>query len=436
MIHVDKNTRIPSVDETLKILSMHNKMMPIFLDFDKLHQYLGSLLLDSQDIEGPLFDVIGYSDNSMNSLMQTMQNFISGRGYSNLFRRNSKGISLDKPSVTGAFETGMMDEGSKSVVLAYQRYTNYKKTIRTLMGLLQLPISDLLSVDNHRMLICHPNMAPQNTGRIAYLDPALQNLPRGLQDLTTVPKGWVRLHCDSGQIEPRSVYSSFLPDEQIIKLINLYDDAYFGVLHYATMPMEHITSKRMEFTPMEITEELKVGRKSIKTHNNAVMYGSTSNVGNDPSKAALIERIGKHPLRMAKINDLQDKINHGERVFRTYFGTPINILNSKKLTDEMSAEEENYELLKLAINNPIQGTAADLMRVSVSEANRLLSLKASKSYITMYIHDAGVFAIHEDDYDKVADELADIVAYDVPGWIPIKAEAVFGRDEGMFEDLY
>lgn len=436
MIHVDSSTPIPSVEETANILRMHNSLMPIFIDFDKLHQYIGMLLLDSHELEGPMFEILQYRDNGMETLAASVQNYIHRKGYTSLFRRNSKGISLDKDSVTEAMESKMMDQEATAVIKVYQTYSNQKKTIRTLMGLLQLPVSNLASFDNHRMLICHPVIMPQNTGRLAYRDPAIQNFPRGIQDLTTVPKGWVRLHCDSGQIEPRSVYSSFLPDKQIITLINLYNDAYYGVLHYATMPESDIISGRTEFVPMEITDELKERRKVIKTFNNAVMYGATSNVGNDPIKAALIKRIGNHPLRQAKIAELTKKINRGERVFHTYFGTGIDISKSAKLTDDMDAGYEAHELQKLAINNPIQGTAADLMRVSVGEANKILSLKAKKSYISMYIHDAGVFAIHENDYDKVADELADIVAYDVPGWIPVHAEAVWGRDEGMFEDLY
>lgn len=76
------------------------------------------------------------------------------------------------------------------------------------------------------------------------------------------------------------------------------------------------------------------------------------------------------------------------------------------------------------------------MRVSVSEANRILSRDAKNSFIISYLHDAGLFAVHHSDYDKVADRLSDIVSYDVEGWLPIKAEPVIGRDPGWFEDWF
>ena len=435
MIYINSNTYIPNVSETLGILKTHNNMMPQFLDLDKIHQYISYLTVEVSKIEGPLFEILKYDKIRETTIADHMKNYIVSRNCASLFKKTSRGISLSKPSVEQAISSGLPEE-VKLVVSTYQKYTGYLKTRTTLLSLLQNPVSNAYSFDNHRMLIVKPGWRAQNTWRVAMFDPALQNLPRLIQDLQTVPKGWVLLHTDSGQIEPRIIYSNFIPDPQIKALILLYDDAYFGVLHYVTMSEEDIISNRMEFTPFEITEELKNKRKKIKTYNNAVMYGSKSNTENDPIKDALIRRIGQHPLRLRWVDDVTQKINHGERVFKTAFGTGINISNSDKLNDIEDAESEQYELVKLAINNPIQGTAADLMRVSVSTANALLMSKSKKSYIINYVHDAGSFAIHEDEYDILANELSTIVEYKVDGWLPIKAEPEFGRNGGMFADLY
>lgn len=196
----------------------------------------------------------------------------------------------------------------------------------------------------------------------------------------------------------------------------------------------------VELKKMEITDEMKAGRKTIKTYSNAVMYGSKSNPTGDPIKAAMIERVGNHPLRLKLVQNYQQQIAMGQTVFKTAFGTEIETANSQKFgaagARASSVEEER---LRLAINNPIQGTAADLMRVSIYEANRILMNKAKKSYIIHYVHDAGVFAIHEDEYDAIAKDLGDIVAYDVDGWLPIHAEPEEGRNggsAGLIKDLY
>ena len=440
MIHVDKSTRIPSVEETLGTLRYHNSMMPQFVDFDKVMMNINYLNLCIHQYEGPLFEVIGKPkgvDASSNMKYWLTNN---RQVDTSVFNWTKVGLSLDKESIDSAINSGRLVEDIVSLLQVYQKYSTYVRMRGTMVSLLQNPISDAPSCDGHRMLIIKPTWHAQNTGRVAMRDPAVQNFNRLLQEVVTVPEGYVYCHTDSGQIEPRVVYSAFIKDTQIQSLIRLYNDAYFGVLHYISLPEGVHRSGVLQFDKMEITYEMKASRQSIKTHNNAVMYGSKSNVSGDPIKAKLIKYIGEHPLRIEWINRLEDEISKGSKIFYSAFGTPIDISNSKKLDpNAMKAHSINDELLKLAINNPIQATAADLMRLSVYEANKIMMNKAKKSYIINYVHDAGSFAIHEDDYDKIADDLGDIVAYDVEGWLPIYAEPEFGRkngEHGLFKDLY
>lgn len=438
MIHITSNTRIPGVDETLGTLKMHNNLMPQFADFDKVMMNINYLQVQIEKISGPLFEVIGKPkgvDASGN-----MKNWLALHADTTVFNQAKTGISLDKDSITTAIDSGVLSDETVMLIKAYQKYAELAKTRGTLVSLLQNPISNVPSCDGHRMLILRPVWEKQNTGRVAMQKPAIQNLPRLVQEVITVPQGYILLHTDSGQVEPRIVYSAFIKDPQIQALIRLYNDAYFGVLHYIFLPQSVIDSGTTNFVANEITDEMKENRKQLKTFNNAVMYGSKSNVSGNPIKEAMIKRIGEHPARIEWTNRLLEEIRRGNTVFKTAFGTPINTAYSSKLeSGNLRAGSYEEEKLRLAINNPIQGTAADLMRVSVYEANRLLMNKAKKSYIINYVHDAGMFGIYEDEYDAVANELADIVAYDVDGWLPINAEPEFGRDHGkhgLIEDLY
>lgn len=438
MIHVDKNTYIPGVEETLGTLKLHNSMMPQFADFDKVMMDISYLQIHIANLSKPLFDIIGKPAGV--DAAPNMKSWLSRTADCSGFNFTKTGMSLDKASIEKAFESGTLTDDQKYVIEVYQKYANMVKVRGSLVSLLQNPISNVPSCDGHRMIILNPTWAPQNTGRVAMRDPAIQNLPRAVQEIMTVPEGYVLCHTDSGQIEPRIIYSEYIKDPQIQALIRLYDDAYFGVLHYITMPETDILSGKTDFQKMEITDEMKEGRKKIKTYSNAVMYGSKSNPSGDPIKAAMIKRIGEHPARTAWLSDLSSQINRGVSIFKTAFGTSIDTSKSAKLGEGMlHAGSEAEERLKLAINNPIQGTAADLMRLSVYEANKLMMNKAKKSYIVNYVHDAGVFAIHQDDYDAVHEELGDIVSYDVEGWLPIKAEPEFGRNKGaagLIKDLY
>lgn len=440
MIHVNKNTRIPSVEETLGTLRYHNSMMPQFADFDKVMMNINYLNLCIDELEGPLFNVIGRPTGV--DAGSRMRYWLSTNPHvdSSVFNWGKTGMSLDQDSIQAALDSGRLPEDVTYLLQVFQKYAAYVRMRGTMISLLQNPISDVPSCDGHRMLILKPTWHPQNTGRVAMRDPAIQNFHRQLQEVITVPEGFVYCHTDSGQIEPRVVYSAFVKDPQIQALIRLYNDAYFGVLHYISLDESVHRSGVTTFDKMEITDDMKASRQTIKTNNNAVMYGSKSNTAGDPVKAKLIKYIGEHPLRLEWIAGLENAIARGNRIFYSAFGTPIDISNSKKLSaDGLRANSIEDEMLRLAINNPIQATAADLMRLSVYEANKLMMNKAKKSYIINYVHDAGSFAIHQDDYDAIADELGDIVSYDVEGWLPILAEPEFGRhngEHGLFKDLY
>lgn len=437
MITITKNTYIPRVEETLGTLRMHNSMMPQYVDFDKIMMEISYLQFEIEKVSEVLFQIIGKPvkfDASAN-----MKYWLANTGVNlEAFNRTKTDISLDKESIASAVESGMLSEEVIDILSLYQKYSVMVHMRGTLIGFLQNPMADMPSCDGHKMLILNPNWEPQNTGRVAMQKPAIQNMQHELQELLTVPVGYIKLHTDSGQVEPRITYSTFIPDKQIQTLINLYNDAYFGLLHYCTMPFVDIQTGRTDFQKMEITEQMQSGRKKIKTYGNAVMYGSKSNPSGDPIKEAMIKRIGEHPMRIRRTEELLEQVNRGQNIFRTAFGTPIDISKSPKLAGGMYESVEQQKL-KLAINNPIQGTAADLMRVSVYTANNILMNRAKKSYIINYVHDAGMFAIHESEYDALKDELADIVSYRVDGWLPIYADPEFGRDggkHGLIKDLY
>ena len=138
-----------------------------------------------------------------------------------------------------------------------------------------------------------------------------------------------------------------------------------------------------------------------------------------------------HPCQETACQVIQACYDGGVRVFESAFGTPVDITKGPSDSNYDKGSDAYYNhLVKCAINNPIQATGADLMRYSVSKADELLRTKAPKSHITQYVHDAGKFVIHEDDYGKVIDDLREITAYQVEGWIPIYAEAVEGIKAG------
>lgn len=438
MIKVTKSTSIPSAKLVEGILTDYKKKAPTFIDLDKLMSYWAYYKIKIKNEFNELNEIVKWSKNSDAAFSTYASDFIARRPYAEHLPLTKGGkISVSSKALKELLADEKIPEEYEHEVRLYIDWSSQERIVSAFNGMLSCPISASYSYDKHRMLLVNPIWVIQNTGRIGQREPAIQNLARVIQDVVTVPYGYVLIHCDSGQMEPREAASFIIPDNQIKYLINLYDDAYYGLWHYAMMLTdEDISSGRCDFKPYEITDDIKSNRKEIKTYSNAVLYGSESNRKNSKVKAALIKRYGKHPLRLAKLKEIEKQVRSGNYIFPTYFGTPIDISKSDKLKGkDIKSEEGVKQCLKLGINNPIQGTAADLMRMSCVTAHKLLQEKCKDSYIIDYIHDAGRFMVSENEYDKVADELKDIVAYDVPGWVPIKAEAEVGRCDGLFEDL-
>jgi len=423
---------IPTVEETISTLNIHLNDTPIYLDYDKslyaharANNKCGKL---KPMLEGAIKEFIPGID-AKNAFVSFLMSSPEGRLWT--WKTETGGISLNKDAVKAAMESPMFSDEFKAklqLFAEYQRTCSYRSSIQSLFRYAH--VSDKISKDRTRMIELKPDWVAQNTGRIGMQNPAIQNIDRELQELQTAPIGFNKVHCDTRQLEPRITISWVLNDPVIERLVELYDDAYYAYYHFC-MYRETLSQPLSEMKPREITDDMVSGRKKIKTYGNGVMYGSTSNPEGDPVKDAMIRYIGGHPGRLAYLEKLQYYIDRRLEI-PTYFGTNINIYKSKKLVGENPSYYEK-ELQKLAINNSIQGTAADMMRASVANASNTILSKESRARIAEYIHDAAVLIVPDEEMDSLQSLYSDIVSYDIDGWIPIPQETEINKE---WEDIW
>lgn len=429
MIEVSLKSNIPSIEDCCAILRSYTNEFGIPLDYDRLLEYYYYYSTQANERRIQVERYIGYKGDSI-----TDRQFIAWLTKNNIstgFLATKGGeISLSGESIQAVISTGLYSSEINTLLKIYGEWKDLSRLVAPFKSIIaEHEVSVQETYDNHRMIITHPEWVPQNTGRIGMSNPALMNIAKELADIETLPKGWVYLTVDSGQIEPRIIQSAFLNDPQIKKCTMIYNDAYFGYVHYCTiLTEEERHSGSLDIKPVELSDEIKAKREKFKTYGNAVMYGSTENREKDPDKEAFIRYIGGHRNRVTWQQEVEKKINSGKCIFETVFGTPIDITKGSSEDSYKDKTSNMYfkHLVRCAINNPIQGTAADLMRLSISRANSILARYATKSYILKYTHDSGTFAIHEDDYDKVADRLREVTSYQVADWIPIYGKAQEG----------
>ncbi len=228
-----------------------------------------------------------------------------------------------------------------------------------------------------------------NTGRLSSTEPNLQNIPvrtdegGRIRKAFTAPEGRVLVDGDYSQIELR-LLAHLSQDEAMIDAFTSGEDIHkrtaskvFGV------PIEEVTSRM---------------RSIAKTVNFSIIYGVSeyglsSDLGISYHEAAkLIADYGvQFPKITSYLNFLKEK---GERdgYVRTMFGR-TRVLN------ELSSLNRNMKQfgLRAAMNTPIQGTAADIIKMSMNRVSEAFSKELPNALLVMQVHDELIVECDEKD---------------------------------------
>lgn len=425
-IQIDSFQLPMSVDEARRALQRHTDNFGIFFDVDRCFEIAGILQLRMRKARRELRDIM-HANVNIDDKTEVIKQLIN-MGVS----PNEFGDKAD--TLTAAVRQAITDnvsygEDVHQAVKVLEQYGSDKRNKGNIVNYALLPHSVSLSKYVHRMSVGHPTWSILSTSRLAASNPGIQGIPRDMGDIITEPKGYTLVRCDSGQIEPRINFSTYLKDELIMKLIMHYNDAYFGILHYCMMKQNEEDACRdnfeLNFHPMEITEEIKNMRQLIKRMTNAGSYGSGNLTAIHPVLGKLYEaKIVKHPARLALERKVTQEVQMGTNTFYSMFGTPVRPSSTEKYTEGEGSWQQH--LIRCGINNPVQTTASDLMLFSINEALNIIH-EAKDTHICYYKHDEACFYVSDDDMaNGVGDKLSDVTAYNVKGWIPIEADAMIG----------
>lgn len=401
----------------------------VFFDLDRINEYIAMLSLRNRELDTKVLDLT--HDPNLSLYSKSYKNAVINC----LIRMGVNPVEFDGGSYNEEIRKKILScpqycDEAKELVKMTSEFMSNKRNIGAFTTFGSFPISLGMSKEKHRMTVTHPDWDVLNTGRIAASNPGIQGIPRPMGDIICEPEGYTLIRCDSGQIEPRINFSYFFRDELIMKLINHYDDAYFGLLNFCKMTEDEERNCRLDFDhnfkPMEITDEIKAMRQNIKTLTNAGSYGST-NLGNINASLAKVYdmKIVKHPARLALERKVTQDVERGVTTFYGAFGTPV----TPGATDKYEVGEGGWKnhLIRCGINNPTQTTASELMMFSVNRAKEIIS-NAKDSHICFYKHDEACFYVSDEDMaNGVGDALSDVTAYQVKGWLPIHSDPVRGR---------
>lgn len=264
------------------------------------------------------------------------------------------------------------------------------------------------------------NQAVTATGRLSSSNPNLQNIPirtelgRKIRKAFVAPPGYVLLSADYSQIELR-IMAHMSGDTVLNEAFSKGEDVH-----------KKTASLLFSVFPEMVSDEQ---RRQAKTINFGVMYGMGA--------YALSEQLGIRRDEAALFIDNYFSTHSGVRVFiektveeAKKNGFVTTLLGRKRYVTDINSENRNVaEFAKrTAINTPIQGSAADLIKVSMIDLSRRLKSGGLDAYMILQVHDELVFEVAEGEVEAVSAVVKDAMEGALELTVPLVVDIGTGKN--------
>jgi DNA polymerase-1 len=257
------------------------------------------------------------------------------------------------------------------------------------------------------------------TGRLSSNNPNLQNIPIRTEKGRQIRKAFVArnddyvfMSADYSQIELR-IAASFAKDETMIEAFRTKRDI-------------HTTTAAKVFK-VEIDQVTPDMRRKAKEVNFGILYGSTAfglsqNLGIARSEASeIIKSYFQEFPAIKKYMDDSINLAREKEFVETIFGRRryLRDINSRNVATRGFAERN-------AINAPIQGSAADIIKIAMVNIHQWLIKEKLKTKMTMQVHDELVFDLHKDEVETVKENVRLLMCSAVKLEVPMEVEVGVG----------
>ncbi len=265
------------------------------------------------------------------------------------------------------------------------------------------------------------NQAVASTGRLSSANPNLQNIPirtpRGQEIRKAfVPRGpeFLIMSADYSQIELR-IMAAFSGDQTMLEAFNNNVD-----IHTQT------ASKVFHIGLAEVTGDM---RRQAKTINFGIIYGISSfglsqrlKISRREAATIIDEYFAGFPAVKAYIDQCIEKartFGYAETILgrRRY----LRDINSRNVTDRMFAERN-------AVNAPIQGSAADMLKIAMIQIHDFMRREGLKSKMILTVHDELVFDAHREEIELLREHVDRIMTNAIPMGVKMQTGIGVGKN--------
>ena len=384
------------------------EMNGVVLDTESLKQTSKDLTARMNEIEARIYELAGEQFN-----------ISSPKQVGDILFAKMKIIDKPKKTKTGQYVTSeevlTQLQGKHEIVADILAFRGLKKLLSTY-------VDNLPTLINPRTGHIHTsfNQCITATGRLSSSDPNLQNIPVRGEDGKEIRKAFVPepgcqfFSADYSQIELR-VMAHLSGDENMVEVFREGKD-----LHAATA--SNIYKKPIE----EVNRD---ERTKSKRANFGIIYGITVfglserlNISRDESKLLLDGFFETFP----KVKDYMERAKEEARqkgYVTTLFGRRRYLpdINSQNATVRGFAERN-------AINAPIQGTAADIIKVAMIRIHERFLREGIRSKMILQVHDELNFSVYPEEKGRVEQIVIEEMQNAIPLHVPLVADSGFGQN--------
>ncbi len=265
------------------------------------------------------------------------------------------------------------------------------------------------------------NQTVTTTGRLSSNNPNLQNIPIRTANGQKIRRAFIPrnsdytlMAADYSQIELRVIASMSNEENMIDAFVNNQD------IHTIT------ASKIYNVNPENVTREQ---RGNAKTVNFGIIYGVSAfglsqqtDLNRSESKVMIDNYFLNYPGLKKYMSDQIDFARNNGYV-ETIMGRRRYLQNINSQNNMLRSGAERN-----AINAPIQGSAADIIKIAMININSELKKQSLKSKMLLQVHDELVFDVHKSEKDQIKDIVKTTMESAVKLKVPLKIDLEFGKN--------
>ena len=258
------------------------------------------------------------------------------------------------------------------------------------------------------------------TGRLSSIEPNLQNIP---------------IRNEFGRL----IRKAFVPEENSIILSSDYSQIELRVFAHLSNVKELVdafnnnldihTKTAMDIFNVDMNDITPLMRRQAKAVNFGILYGISSyglseDLKISPSEAKKF--MDKYFETYPGIKDYMQKL-----IDDAYLkGYSITLMNRRRNIEELKNTNHNIKSMgeRMALNTPIQGTSADILKKAMIEIDNIFTKENIKSKMLLQVHDELIFNVYNDEIDKVKEIVKDTMENTYKLSVPLKVSINTGNN--------